>query len=70
MQRTTKHFQINALALAIAMSTISAHAETDQQTSEYGTLPTIKVKAESGEENEKLYSRENRNSGTTGFIRS
>lgn len=42
MQRTTKHFQINALALAIAMSTISAHAETDQQTSEYGTLPTIR----------------------------
>lgn len=33
MQRTMKHFQINALALAIAMSTISAHAETDQQTS-------------------------------------
>lgn len=55
MQRTTKHFQINALALAIAMSTISAHAETDQQTSEYGTLPTIKVKAGSGEENEKSY---------------
>lgn len=53
MQRTTKHFQINALALAIAMSTISAHAETDQQTSEYGTLPTIKVKAGSGQENEK-----------------
>lgn len=41
MQRTTKHFQINALALAIAMSTISAHAETDQQTSEYGTLPAL-----------------------------
>lgn len=54
MQRTMKHFQINALALAIAMSTISAHAETDQQTSEYGTLPTIKVKAGSGEENEKV----------------
>ncbi|EPX3187286.1 TonB-dependent siderophore receptor [Acinetobacter baumannii] len=55
MQRTTKHFQINALALAIAMSTISAHAETDQQTSEYGILPTIKVKAGSGQENEKSY---------------
>ncbi|MBV6597442.1 TonB-dependent siderophore receptor, partial [Acinetobacter baumannii] len=55
MQRTTKHFQINALALAIAMSTISAHAETAQQTSEYGTLPTIKVKAGSGQENEKSY---------------
>ncbi|AXU44160.1 hypothetical protein C6W84_4205 [Acinetobacter baumannii] len=54
MQRTTKHFQINALALAIAMSTISAHAETDQQTSEYGALPTIKVKAGSGQENEKV----------------
>lgn len=54
MQRTTKHFQINALALAIAMSTISAHAETDQQTSEYGILPTIKVKAGSGEEMKKV----------------
>ncbi len=51
------------------MSTISAHAETDQQTSGIGTLPTIKVKAGSGQENEKkLYSRENRYSGSTGFI--
>ena len=71
MQRTTKHFQINALALAIAMSTISAHAETDQQTSEYGTLPTIKVKAESGQENEKSYiAGKTETAVPLGFIRS